>query len=88
MSDYTRLVLVDVDGSPFVVDSQGECVHQGDLVEFDEDGNFRTGECVATNFVDKRGEEYTFIALLHPIYPMKRHWRLSWDAADEENKGD
>lgn len=83
MDNYTRLLLVDVDGSPFVVDSQGECVYQGDLVEFNEDGNLRIGECVAANFVDRQGEEYVFISLLQPIYPMTRLWRLRWDAHDE-----
>ena len=84
---YTHLLLVDVESVPYVVDGGRESASMGDLVQFSDGKDLLTGECMMANFVERDGSDYNFISALHPIYPMKRYWRLTWEA-EETNTGD
>lgn len=84
------LLIVKVKGTIYVVESPDFFTELGDLVEFAPGVELVLGEVVDKMFVDKNGAEYRCIGLLHPIHPVRKIYKLRWEAwegNDEECGG-
>ena len=88
MSEYSYIgVVADlVDGDKYLVRSNDCPIFEGNIVEFNFNGNRPLAEVLRAAFLRIGGDEETMLAAFGDIYDVEKIYACAWDKKKEEEK--